>query len=199
MLPSLTATLVHASVACGACVDMPILSGLPFLGWWMLLFIGWSLLVGPLVFRFTNTGNATDLKHPAKLFLALFVVLIVSVFITGGSLMLPFILVAPFWISALVSGIRCSSHGWRKFCITVVGVMVLVIPVSYAFPMITAPAPHAARPRLPAMTPTVPATSTTPAVPATPTATTAPSAPTTTPPAPPTVQDALPAGQGKTP
>lgn len=194
MLPTLTATLVQASVTCGACFDMPILTGLPFIRWWVLLFIGWSLLIGPLVFRFTNTHNSTDLKNPARLFLALFVVLVVSVFITGGSLMLPFLLVAPFWIAALVKGIRCSSRGWRKFCLAVVGVMVLVLPVSYAFPMTKAPAPHAARAHLPTTKPALPASPTT-----SPNAPTAPSAPTSTPPVAPTLQDALPTGQGKTP
>lgn len=181
MPPTLTAILVQASLACGACLDMPILSGLPFIGWWMLLFIGWSLLVGPLVFRFTNTHNATDLKNPARLFLALFVVLVISVVITGGSLLLPFLLVVPFWIAALVHGIRCSSRGWRRFCLTVVGVMVLVVPVSYAFPLITPPAPHAARARLPTAKPTTT------------------TSPTNTPPAPPTLQDAVPTGQGQPP
>lgn len=189
MPPTLTAILVQASLACGACLDMPILSGLPFIGWWMLLFIGWSLLVGPLVFRFTNTHNATDLKNPARLFLALFVVLVVSMFITDGSVMLPFLLVAPFWIAALVKGIRCSSRGWRKFCVAVVGVMVLVVPVSYAFPSKKPMAAHA-RTRVPTTQPAMPTTATAP---------TAPSAPISTPPAPPTLQDSLPTGRGQTP
>ncbi|MBA3699863.1 MAG: hypothetical protein H0W78_13525 [Planctomycetes bacterium] len=160
---------------------MPILNGMPFLGWWMLLFVGWSLLVGPLVFRFVNAANSTDLKHPARLFLALFGLLVVSLFITGGSLLLPFILVVPFWIAALVSGIRCQAPGWRKFCITMVGVMLLVVPVSYAFPMVNSPT-HGTRVAKPRAVPTVPT-----------------GAPTVTPAVTPTLQDALPVEQRSPP
>ncbi len=178
MLPTLTTNLVQLVVACGTCVDTGLLSGFPFLGWWVLLFLGWSLLVGPLVFRFVNAANATDLRNPARLFLTLFGLLVVSVVITEGSFLLPFVLVAPFWIAALVRGIRCQCLGWRKFCITVVGMMVLLVPVSYAFPVIKDQPLHGSRASVPRTTPA---------------ATTTTTAPTTTPTASPTLQDALPA------
>ena len=182
MLPTLTTNLVQVIVACGACVDMPILSGMPFIGWWMLLFIGWSLLLGPLVFRFVNAANATDLRNPARLFLALFGLLVVSVVITGGSFLLPFVLVVPFWIAALVRGIRCQCPGWRKFCITVVGMMVLLVPVSYAFPVMKDKPPHGSRTSIPRTPPAAPTTT-----------------PATTPTASPTLQDALPVPQQRAP
>jgi hypothetical protein len=178
MLPTATSTVMQATTACGACVDMNLMGLAPFLGWWLLLFVAWSLLVGPLVFRFVNAANATDLRNPARLFLWLFGLLVASVLITGGSVMLPFVLLAPFWIGALVSGIRCECTGWRKFCIMVVGMMVLLVPVSYLMPGAKRSSGHGVRttsgPGAPAKSGTVP----------------------TAPPAP-TLQEALPAKQPK--
>lgn len=188
MLPAIAANLTQATVTCGACVDLNLVGLAPFLGWWLLLFVGWSLFVGPLVFKFVNAANATDLRNPARLFLWLFGLLVVSVFITDGSVMLPFVLLAPFWIAALVSGIRCGCAGWRKFCLLVVGMMVLLVPMSYLMPGTKRTPDHGARTTSGASTPAKPGTM--PAAPTPPTP--------STPPAPtPTLQDALPAKQPK--
>ncbi len=186
MLPSLATTLITATVACGACVDQKLVSRLPFLGWWVLAFVGWSLLIGPLVFSYVNAQSATDLKNPARLFLVLLVLLVVSMFITGGSLMLPFVLLVPFWLLALLRGIFCHSSGWSRFCITVASALILIVPLSYLFRG-EAPAPiHTTRAPAPAAVPTAkPAT-----VPGTPTAASDRS---------PTLQDALQSSQPRIP
>ena len=182
MLPNIATSLTQIVVACGVCADTGLLAIMPFLGWWVLLFLGWSLLVGPLVFRFVNAANATDLKNPARLFLGFLGLLVVGAVITEGSFLLPFVLLAPFWIQALVRGIRCQCLGWRKFCITLVAVMALVVPVSYAFPVMKEKSPHGGRTSIPRATSAAPTT-----------------APATTPPTSPTLQDALPVPQQRAP
>ncbi len=186
MLPNIATSLTQIVVACGVCADTGLLAIMPFLGWWVLLFLGWSLLVGPLVFRFVNAANATDLKNPARLFLIFLGLLVVSVVITEGSFLLPFVLLTPFWIQALVRGIRCQCLGWRKFCITLVAVMALVVPVSYVFPVMKEKPLHGRRTGMPRTTPAAPTTA-----PAT--------TPATTPPTSPTLQDALPVPQQRAP
>lgn len=158
MSTSLPAAIIAATVACGACVDQSFIGVAPFLIPWLIVFVFWSLLIGPLVFRYTHRGTTPDLHNPARLFLGFFLLLIGSVLILMGSLLLPFLFLAPFWISALIGGLRRGSTGWKRFCQFTLAAMLVAIPVSYVvLGAKGAPARHAPRPALPGSLPLAPA------------------------------------------
>lgn len=179
MLPTLATGVVTAATACGGCIDMNLFSALPFLAWWVVLFLGWSLLLGPFVFSWNRVGSATDLRHPAKLFLWFLGFAIVGIVVLEGSLIGPFVFLVPVWLAAVFRGTRSGvPTGWRRFCLITLVLAVTIIPLSRhgrplpgnplpgkplgVPPAMPSPAPSATPAPAPAAPVVAPATPTTP-------------------------------------
>lgn len=185
MFTSLPAAIIAATVTCGTCADQSLIGVAPFLIPWLIVFLLWSLLVGPLVFRYTHTSTTTDLRNPARMFLGFFLLLVGSVLVLMGSLLVPFVLLVPFWITALIRGLRRGTAGWKRFCQITLAAMLVAIPISYVVLGTKAfPTRHTPRPAVPGSLPITPAKPT-PAPAAPPSATPTPieALPSTTPPA----------------
>lgn len=121
----------RSAFACGACTDGGLLQLMPFLPYWAVFFLLWTVIIGNVVAHRARR-TCLDLLYPVRLFWGLLGLLVLSVVFLGGSLLLPFIPVALVWISRVVAAawrhpvpLWCRANRW------VAASLVVCIPIGY--------------------------------------------------------------------
>lgn len=97
-------------LACGLCYDLPMAAALPFLPWWLALFLVWALPFG-LVERLVLRGRVDPPLRPLRWAGATVLALLASGLLFMGSLALAFGPILVFWCMCLL---RLAVTWWRS-------------------------------------------------------------------------------------
>ena len=133
-----------AIFTCGMCLDGLLLSYLPFQFYWFLIFIIWTLIVGPFIYYRVKKNNISEnntqidkqplrhFKNPA-LYILIYIILALSLSpFTLAAVITPFALLSPIWIShAVIISKRSTVITWSRANKILLTILVLCIPLSY--------------------------------------------------------------------
>lgn len=123
-------------LGCGQCVDMPLTDWLPFVVYWLGLLLIWSLIAGPICHAIARRQAPLAVRHPIWYFVGFFVVLFVGAMLLMGAVFTPLLLILGFWIAAIIRGIRQPNILWRRANLTLLALLLLAVPISYARPRV---------------------------------------------------------------
>ncbi|MFH1024820.1 MAG: hypothetical protein V1809_15675 [Planctomycetota bacterium] len=127
--------VVVPALACGVCLDANVTGIIPFAGYWLVLFVLWTLLAGPISLSIVRRTEHSGVRSPAWMFLWFIIVVVVMAPVTGGAVVGPFVLFSPFWLIRIVRAAR-DPRGprWKKINVVLLGILLICIPVSYVVP-----------------------------------------------------------------
>lgn len=122
---------LHPVIACGMCIDTIITGFFPFLVYWLVCLLFWSLLVGPVCLGIAKKKGIVKAASPSWLMLGFIVAIICASPISMGAVVTPLILILPFWGIAIMHALRRNSKFWKKSNFILLGVLLVCIPLSY--------------------------------------------------------------------
>ena len=131
----MTYTLPFPVLACGMCIDTQLTGAMPFLFYWLFCLPVWSLVAGPVCLAVAKRKCEIKARNPLLLFPGFVVVWGLGGPILMGAVVAPIILVLPFWITAIVRGVRQSNVVWRRANWVLALILFTCIPVSFAVPV----------------------------------------------------------------
>ncbi len=89
------------TLACGQCADSAVSGVLPFVFYWLLIFLAWALLWGiPAAIASQYKGHSLRVSPPRYLLMMVGIV-VVAVPVTMGSLLMPMLVFLPVWLIVL--------------------------------------------------------------------------------------------------
>lgn len=123
-----------SSIACGTCVDSMLSHFVPFLPYWLFIFLFWSLIAGNIV-AMRVKENGYEVNYPIRLFGILFLLIITLGILTGGAVVLPFALLLVFWIPRVIhAAIKHESYLWKMSLRYLLLCLGLCVVTSYFIP-----------------------------------------------------------------
>ena len=93
-------------IACGTCTDGAILLVAPFMMYWLILFIAWSLLVGVPLSLIAYAKRVHLPMRPLVYFLVALGLIVVLLPLTMGSALFPMVFFLPIWIFRLYKSLK---------------------------------------------------------------------------------------------
>jgi hypothetical protein len=122
-------------LACGMCIDTGFIGFMPFLLYWLFCLLAWSLLAGPICLAVAKRKDEVQARNPLWLFLGLIAACVIGSPILMGAVVAPIILVLPFWITAIVRGLRQHNVLWQRANQSLAILLLACVPISYAVPV----------------------------------------------------------------
>lgn len=126
---------------CGVCTDLPIIAAAPFLAYDAGLFAIHTLVAGNAVNLIARRAGPPRAPLPLRYFGVFLALVVASVLALGGTMMIPFVFVLPFWIRYFVRNWRGPVPLLAAEARVMLGLLVLLVPLAYLLP-VPVPAAH---------------------------------------------------------